>query len=142
MTKRWDLFAFTSVVAGAIIRIVWGLVIHPPVDYLYSDMGPHGKGVTGSGPSGGGSRGNVSGGGVGDLSGRGLPVRLVVAAKNAGLYPHQVVESEKIAQLTEGENLVPMVQSEGTNQWYMVKTQKGLVGWVKSVDVRQEKAKK
>jgi hypothetical protein len=103
---------------------------------------PHGRGVTGSGPSGGGSHGNVSGGGVGDLGGRGLPVRLVVAAKNAGLFPRQDDESEKLAQLTEGENLVPMVQSEGTNQWYMVKTQKGLVGWVKSVDVRQEKAKK
>jgi len=38
MTKRWDRFAFASVVAGAIIRIVWGLVIHPPVDYLYSDI--------------------------------------------------------------------------------------------------------
>ena len=103
---------------------------------------PRGKGVTGPGPSSGGSHGNVSGGGVGDLGGRGLPVRLVVAAKTAGLFPRQDDESEKIAQLAEGENLVPMVQSEGTNQWYMVKTQKGLVGWVKSVDVRQEKAKK
>jgi hypothetical protein len=102
---------------------------------------PRGKGITGSGPSGGGSHGNVSGGGVGDLGGRALPVRLVVAAKNAGLFPRQDDESEKIAQLTEGENLVPMVQSEGTNQWFMVRTQKGLVGWVKSVDVRQEKTK-
>jgi len=38
MTKQWDRFAFASVVAGVIIRIIWGLVIHPPVDYLYSDI--------------------------------------------------------------------------------------------------------
>ena len=103
---------------------------------------PHGRGVAGSGPSVGGGHGNVSGGGVGDLGGRALPVRLVVTAKIAGLFPRQDDESEKIAQLTEGENLVPMVQSEGGNTWYMVKTQKGLTGWVKSVDVRQEKASK
>jgi 4-amino-4-deoxy-L-arabinose transferase-like glycosyltransferase len=38
MKNRWDLFAFASVMAGAVIRIVWGLVIHPPLDYVYSDM--------------------------------------------------------------------------------------------------------
>jgi hypothetical protein len=125
------------------------LLIPPPVfAQAFGEYGravgsvPHGKGITGSGPSGGGGHGSVSGGGVGDLGGHALPVRLVVAAKNAGLFPRQDDESEKIAQLTEGDNLVPMVQSEGANPWYMVRTQKGLVGWVKSVDVRQEKAKK
>ena len=103
---------------------------------------PRGKGVTGSGPAGGGSRGSVGSGGVGDLGGRAMPVRLVVAANSAGLFSRQDEESEKITQLSEGEALVPMVQSEGGSQWYMVKTQKGLVGWVKSADVRQEKAKK
>jgi 4-amino-4-deoxy-L-arabinose transferase-like glycosyltransferase len=38
MTNRWDLVAVTSIVAGAIVRIVWGLLVHPPLDYLYSDM--------------------------------------------------------------------------------------------------------
>ena len=38
MMNRWDLVAVTSILAGAIVRIVWGLVIHPPLDYLYSDM--------------------------------------------------------------------------------------------------------
>jgi hypothetical protein len=103
---------------------------------------PHGKGVTGSGPTGGGRHGNVSGGGVGHPGGRAMPVRLVVAAKSAGLFPRQDEESEKIAQLAEGEGLVPMVQSEGGKEWYMVKTQKGLVGWVKSSDVRPEKITK
>jgi hypothetical protein len=71
-----------------------------------------------------------------------MPLRLVVTAKNAGLFARQDEEGEKIAQLLEGENLVPMVQSEGARQWYMVRTQKGLVGWIKSADVRGEHTKK
>jgi hypothetical protein len=103
---------------------------------------PHGQGITGSRTPGGVTQGNVSGGVVGDLGGRALPLRLIVTAKSAGLFPRQDDETEKIAQLSEGEKLVPMVQSEGNNQWYMVKTQKGLVGWVKSGDVRHEKQAK
>lgn len=97
---------------------------------------PHGRGVTGPGPS------SASGPGVGDLGGRAMPLRLVVTAKNASLFARQDEEGEKIAQLLEGENLVPMVQSEGGRQWYMVRTQKGLVGWIKSEDVRGEHTKK
>ena len=103
---------------------------------------PHGRGITGSAPYGSGSQGNVSGGGVGDVGGRAMPGLLIVAVKTAGLFPRQDDEAEKIALLEEGENLVPMVQSEGSNQWYMVKTQKGLVGWVKSADVRRDSGKK
>jgi len=36
---RWDRVALASVLAGAVVRIIWGLVIHPPVHYVYSDMG-------------------------------------------------------------------------------------------------------
>jgi hypothetical protein len=71
-----------------------------------------------------------------------LPARLVVAAKDAGLFPRQDEESERIVGLSEGESLVPLVQSEGGSQWFMVKTQKGLVGWIKSADVKQEVQKK
>jgi len=39
MSDRWDTLALAYVLAGAIVRIIWGLVIHPPFDYLYSDMG-------------------------------------------------------------------------------------------------------
>lgn len=102
---------------------------------------PHGKGVTGSRPAGGGKRGGSSLGGVGDVGGRGLPTRLVVAAKDAGLYPRQDEESEKVAQLAQGESLIPMVQSAGGSEWYMVKTQKGVIGWVKSTDVREDVVK-
>ena len=103
---------------------------------------PHGRGITGSGPSGGSvSRGN-SGNGVGDIGGSVLPARLVVIAEGAALFPRQDDESQKIAQLVQGESLVPMVQAAGRNAWYMVKTQQGLIGWVKSDDVREEKVKK
>jgi hypothetical protein len=102
---------------------------------------PHGRGITGSRSSGGTTQGNPGSGGVGDVGGRALPARLVVAAKSADLFPRQDDQSKKIAQLPQGESLVPMVQSAGGNDWYMVKTQKGLVGWIKSADVREEKAK-
>jgi hypothetical protein len=62
-----------------------------------------------------------------------------VASKEAALYPRQDDESEKIARLMEGETLVPLVQSEGGKGWYMVKTSNGLVGWVRSLDVREKK---
>jgi hypothetical protein len=49
---------------------------------------------------------------------------------------------ENIAQLSEGEKLVPLLQSEGSIHWYMVKTEKGLTGWVKSTDVKKDELKK
>ncbi len=103
---------------------------------------PHGQGITGGKAPGGVTQGGVSGGGVGEVGGRGLPVRLVVVSQSTGLYPRQDGEAEKIAQLTQGESLVPMVQAAGGSEWFMVKTQKGLVGWVIGADVREEKTKK
>lgn len=103
---------------------------------------PHGQGITGSRSSGGITQGDVGSGGVGDVAVRALPTRLVVSVKTAGLFPRQDEESEKIAQLSQGESLVPMVQSAGGSEWYMVKTQKGLVGWIKSTDVRADIVKK
>jgi hypothetical protein len=103
---------------------------------------PHGQGITGSRTPGGVKKGGTSSGGVGDIGGRAIPARLIVATKNAGLYSRQDDESEKLFLLAQGENLIPMVQSAGGSEWYMVKTEKGLVGWVKSADVREEKVKK
>ena len=103
---------------------------------------PNGQGITGPRAPGGVTQGGGATGGVGDIGGRGLPTRLVVASKNAGLYPRQDDEAEILDRLSEGETLVPMVQATGGNDWFMVKTQKGVVGWVKSVDVREEKVNK
>ena len=102
---------------------------------------PQGQGVTGPRTSGGGTPGGSGNGAVGEVKGKGMPTRLVVASKVAGLYPRQDDEAEKLDQLQEGEALVPMVQSSGGNDWFMVKTQKGVVGWIKSVDDREEKLK-
>ena len=41
MENRWDRLALVFVLNGAIVRIVWGLMLHPPFDYLYSDMGAY-----------------------------------------------------------------------------------------------------
>jgi hypothetical protein len=103
---------------------------------------PHGQGITGGKTTGGALPGGGTVGGIGDIGGRALPTRLVVAAKTTGLYPRQDEESEKIEQLSQGDALSPMVQSAGNNSWYMVKTSKGQVGWVKGSDVREESTKK
>ena len=69
-------------------------------------------------------------------------LRLIVAAKQALLFPRQDDEAEKITSLAQGEVLVTLLQATGGNDWYMVKTQKGLIGWVKSSDVREQSVKK
>lgn len=103
---------------------------------------PHGQGITGGRPSGGVTQGGVSGGTVGESDVRRLPARLVVAVNDAGLFPSQDDHSEKLGQLNQGEILTPMIQSAGGNDWFMVKTQKGIIGWIKSSDVRAAKIKK
>ena len=108
-------------------------------------FGEYGRAVGGL-PQGVGPRGSggVSHGGSADIgitNSKALPKCLVVSVKETGLYPKQDVESETLVQLQLGEPLVPMVQSTGGNDWYMVKTQKGLIGWVQRVNVQEESVK-
>jgi len=70
---------------------------------------------------------------VGDLGARPLPSSLIVESKKAGLYRRQDDETEKITELPQGDDLIPMAQT-GQN-WYLVKTKKGLIGWIRSSDV-------
>ena len=115
---------------------------------LAQGLGEYGRAVGGIprlGPTAPGRAPQVGSGRpeVGGVSeGKGLPIRLIVAAKEAGLYPKQDDESAKLALLAQGEILVPMVQSSGGSNWYMVKTKTGLIGWVKSLDVETEKIKR
>src|SRR2546427_3618080 len=37
--RTWDRFAAVSIAGGAVLRAVFTLWIHPPLDYVYSDMG-------------------------------------------------------------------------------------------------------
>src|SRR4029453_3242366 len=47
--------------------------------------------------------------GIGDM-GRPVPSTLVVVSKQAGLYPRHDDETEKIAELSQGDTLIPMGQ--------------------------------
>ena len=73
--------------------------------------------------------------GVGDLGGRRLPSTLIVESKKAGLYRRQDEQSEQIAELSQGDSLTPVGQIGGRDNWYMVKTQQGAIGWIKSSNV-------
>ena len=88
--------------------------------------------------SGPGGPATIDQGGIGELGGRALPARLIVITSEAGLFSRQDSEVEKIAGLVRGEKLIPLIQSEGSISWYMVKTEKGAIGWVKASDVKQE----
>lgn len=59
---------------------------------------------------------------------------LTVGESGASLYSQQEVESDKIATLQKGETLVPLAEAVGQQTWYMVKTARGLVGWVRAAD--------
>ena len=65
-----------------------------------------------------------------------MPVALSVESNETVLYARSEDWADKIMQLPRGEKLVPMLQATGaTALWYMVKTQTGTIGWVKSSDV-------
>src|SRR5215467_8039086 len=72
-----------------------------------------------------------------------LPTALIVESNEAPLYARSEDWSDKMMQLPRGAKLVPMVQATAANAlWYMVKTQTGAVGWVKSSDVVPALAKR
>ena len=60
---------------------------------------------------------------------------LTVTTLDARLYPRQDNESKFIATLEKGEKLQPLAQGVGNEAWYMVKTSKGMIGWVQAIDV-------
>lgn len=126
------------------------MVLVAPIGLLAQAIGEYGRIVGGIGQKQGtvnheasrpwsqNSKGKGLVEGVGDVVERPVPSALVVTSRQAALYPRQDDESEKVAELSQGDTLVSMGQSD---DWYMVKTQKGLVGWIKSADVRTESKK-
>jgi predicted aspartyl protease len=62
---------------------------------------------------------------------------LSVSAPGAYLYDSQEESSAIITNLEPQETLIPLANIAGRAQsWYLVKTQKGVSGWVKSSDVQ------
>ncbi|HEY1235550.1 MAG TPA: hypothetical protein VGH22_19370 [Candidatus Binatia bacterium] len=61
----------------------------------------------------------------------------VLTARETGvaLYARQDPETDRIATLEKDEILVPIAESIGGQVWYMVRTKRGLVGWVRGIDV-------
>jgi hypothetical protein len=60
---------------------------------------------------------------------------LTVTTLGAHLYPRQDNESKFIATLEKGEKLQPLAQGVGNELWYMVRTSKGMIGWIQAIDV-------
>ncbi len=65
------------------------------------------------------------------------PPNLTVGESGAYLYAFQGDESGTIAKLEQGEKLIPLAHAVGKGSWYMVKTGKGIIGWVKSSELRE-----
>ncbi|HKY08119.1 MAG TPA: hypothetical protein VJQ55_07760 [Candidatus Binatia bacterium] len=65
----------------------------------------------------------------------GAPPALTARATGVALYARQDADTERIATLEEGEVLFPMAEAIGTETWYMVRTKRGLIGWIRGVDV-------
>jgi hypothetical protein len=61
----------------------------------------------------------------------------VLTARETGvaLYPRQDAETERIGTLAKGDTLFPIAESVGSEIWYMVRTNQGLIGWVRGADV-------
>lgn len=63
------------------------------------------------------------------------PSTMTVRESGSSLYARQDVESDKIAVLQKGQALTPLAEAVGPMTWYMVKTDQGLIGWVRAGDV-------
>ena len=65
------------------------------------------------------------------------PPMLSVRGTEAYLYASQGNNSEIITKLEQGEKLTPLANIPGLSEtWHIVKTQKGILGWVRSSDIQ------
>jgi clan AA aspartic protease (TIGR02281 family) len=63
---------------------------------------------------------------------------LAVGKSEVNLYALHGEDSEIIAKLEKGEKLTLLARAIGKGSWYMVRTEKSAVGWVKSSDVKED----
>lgn len=63
------------------------------------------------------------------------PPTLIVRETGVALYARQDPETAPIATLRKDEKLFPLVEAVGREPWYLVRTQQGMIGWVRAADV-------
>jgi len=71
---------------------------------------------------------------VGSLRASDTP-SLTVIKSESKLFAGQDHEGKVIATLARGEELKPLMQGVAGSTWYMVKTAKGIIGWIQAADV-------
>jgi hypothetical protein len=65
-----------------------------------------------------------------------LPPLLYVKSGDASIHARQDRFSETVAKPGSGEKLHLLAQASGSGEiWYMVRTDKGVVGWIRFADV-------
>lgn len=62
---------------------------------------------------------------------------LTVGEASIHVYAQQGEESEIVARVEKGDKLRLLARAIGKGSWYMVKTARGTVGWVRSSDVSE-----
>jgi hypothetical protein len=63
------------------------------------------------------------------------PMGLTARESGTTLYASQQLDSDRITILKKGELLTLLAEAIGHQTWYMVRTEHGLVGWVRATDV-------
>ena len=67
-----------------------------------------------------------------------LPSALRVKNPGSSLHAQQDTQSEVIAKLNRGEDLVVLGNASGAGEaWYMIKTKSGALGWIRASDVEE-----
>lgn len=67
-----------------------------------------------------------------------MPSALLVKSSQVSIYTQQDERSETITKVNRGEKLVPLAKAfGGGSPWYMVKTEKGAVGWIRATEVEE-----
>jgi peroxiredoxin len=65
-----------------------------------------------------------------------LPTALRVKNQASSLHAQQDSQSELMAKLARGDDLVVLGNASGAGEaWYMIKTKSGVIGWIKANDV-------